>query len=238
MPFKTRVFGAGKLLMLVAALVGTYFVFGIVSMRLALKTREVTVPDLNGFTPNEAMTRLARLELALNVDDARRADAKVPAGRVVTQEPGAGSTTRRQRSVRIWLSSGAQAVPTLVGDTERSAQQRLSVEGLDLAGLAEIRSPLYPADVVVAQSVPPDGARGRVALLMNRGGSGASYLMPDLVGAPGDRAAEVLRSYGLRVAVVPSSSVAGVPAGTVVRQVPQAGFQILPSEAISLEVAQ
>jgi serine/threonine-protein kinase len=238
MPLKKRVFSIGKLLLLAAALVATYGIFGIVSMRLAIKSREVAVPDLAGYTPSEATTLVARLDLALIVDEGRRADAKVPAGRVVAQEPPAGSTTRRQRGIKVWLSSGAQAIPSLIGETERSAQQRLAQEGIPLGGLAEIRSPLYPADVVVAQAAPPDGPPGRVALLMNRGGSGPSYVMPDLVGAEGGRAAEVLRSYGFRVTVVASGAVPGTPAGTVLKQTPQAGYQVLPSEAVSLEVSQ
>jgi beta-lactam-binding protein with PASTA domain len=48
----------------------------------------------------------------------------------------------------------------------------------------------------------------------------------------------VLRSRGFRVAVVGDQPYPGVPAGVVLRQQPQAGFQISPGEPISLEVSR
>jgi beta-lactam-binding protein with PASTA domain len=77
-----------------------------------------------------------------------------------------------------------------------------------------------------------------VALLVNRGERDASYVMPDLIGVDGERAAELLRAKGFRVAVVGDHPYPGVPAGVVLRQNPQAGFQIAPGEAISLEVSR
>ena len=78
----------------------------------------------------------------------------------------------------------------------------------------------------------------QVALLINRGEKGASYVMPDLIGVNGERAAAVLRARGFRVAVVGSTPYPGVGAGIVIRQGPQAGFQIGPGEPISLEVSR
>ena len=34
----------------------------------------------------------------------RRLDPKIPAGRIALQEPRARTITRRQRSIRVWLS--------------------------------------------------------------------------------------------------------------------------------------
>jgi len=74
--------------------------------------------------------------------------------------------------------------------------------------------------------------------VVNRGERGASYVMPDLIGVNGDRAADILRSRSFRVAVVGSNPYPGVAAGVVIRQSPQAGFQIGPGEPISLEVSR
>jgi len=107
-----------------------------------------------------------------------------------------------------------------------------------LSDVAEIRSQAFAPDVIVAQTPPAKTAGGTVALLINRGESGASYVMPDLIGVNGDRAAEILRQRGFRVAVVGSNPYPGVAAGVVIRQSPQAGFQIAPGEPISLEVSR
>jgi eukaryotic-like serine/threonine-protein kinase len=240
MALRTRVWTAGKLIVLAAALVATYVLFLAASMRVALRAREVQVPDLTNRTANEASALASDLGLALKVDDTRRPDLKIGAGRVLAQEPAPGSVARRQRSVKIWLSAGQRAsiVPALVGETERTAQLRLAQDGLTLVGVSEIRSQGFAADVVVAQTPPAKSAAGRVALLVNRGERGASYVMPDLIGVNGDRAAEILRNRSFRVAVVGSNPYPGVAAGIVIRQSPQAGFQIGPGEPISLEVSR
>ena len=240
MAFKTRVWSAGKLLLLGGALLLTYVIFAAASMRYALKTREVVVPALAGKTVNEASATLADAGLNLRVEEGVRIDPKVPAGQVISQDPPAGVRTRRERSIKVWISAGARAtvVPVLIGESERTAQLRLQQEGLQLAASSEVRSGDYPAGTVIAQTPPGKTSGVQVSLLVNRGESGATYVMPDLIGVNGDRAADVLRVRGFRVAVVGDHPYPGVPAGIVLRQNPQAGFQISPGEPISLEVSR
>jgi beta-lactam-binding protein with PASTA domain len=240
MALRTRVFSAGKLVLLACALAATYVLFALASMRVALRTREVLVPDLANRTANDASALASNLGLTLKVDDTRRPDPRIPAGSVIAQEPTAGSTARRQRSIRVWLSTGQRAatVPMLVGETERAAQLRLSQDGLTLAAVSEVSSQELPSGVVVAQTPAAKTAASRVALLVSRGQRGESYVMPDLIGVNGDRAADVLRNRGFRVAVVGSNPYPGVAAGVVIRQSPQGGFQIGPGEPVSLEVSR
>jgi serine/threonine-protein kinase len=240
MAFRRRVWSAGKLLALVGALFATFLVFAAASMRIALRSREVTVPDLTDRTASEATTLAGNLGLTIRVDESRRMDARIGADRVLAQDPPAGTTTRRPRSVKVWLSAGPRAtrVPSLAGETERAATLRLAQDGLALASVAEIRSPSYPLDVVVAQDPAANTAAARVALLVNRAETGDTYVMPDLTGVSGDRAAQVLRGHGFRIAIVGSIPSPGTPPGIVVRQRPQAGFQIAPGEPISIEVSR
>lgn len=240
MALRTRVWGAGKLLLLGGALLATYVLFAAASMRLALRAREVQIPDLANRTANEATAIASDLGLAIKVDEAQRPDGKIGAGRVVTQDPPPGTTSRQQRSVRVWLSAGQRIaiVPPLVGETERTAQLRLAQGGLEVAAVSEIRTEAFPSDVVVAQEPAPKTAGTKVSLLVNRSEQSVTYVMPDLIGVNGDRAAEILRSHGFRVAVVGSTPYPGVAAGVVLRQSPQAGFQIAPGEPISIEVSR
>lgn len=240
MAFTTRVWGAGKLLLLGGALLLTYLLFAAAAMRLALKTRDVTVPELMGRSVNEASALLAHSGLALKVEEGARIDPKVPAGQILAQEPQAGVSTRRQRSVKVWISAGPRSlkVPAFVGESEPAARLRAQQNGLALSRIAEIRSADYQAGAVVAQSPPPETTSAHVALLVNRGERGTSYVMPDLIGVNGDRAADLLRAKGFRVAVVGEHPYPGVPAGIVLRQNPQGGFQIAPGEPISLEVSR
>jgi len=240
MALRTRVWSVGKLVLLGGGLIATYLLFAAAAMRVALRTREVQVPDFTSRTANEATALAADLGLTVKFDETRRPDPKIGAGRVLAQEPSAGSVARRQRSVKVWLSAGPRSaiVPLLIGETERSAQLRLAQDGLTLSDVSEIRSHTFTPGVIVAQTPPAKSAAGRVALLINRGERGASYVMPDLIGVNGDRAGDILRNRGFRVAVVGSTPYPGVAAGVVIRQSPQAGFQIGPGEPISLEVSR
>ena len=91
MALTTRVWGAGKLVLLGGGLLLTYVLFAAASMRLALKTRDVLVPTLAGRTVNEASAVLADAGLTLKVEEGSRIDPKVPAGQILAQEPQAGA---------------------------------------------------------------------------------------------------------------------------------------------------
>jgi beta-lactam-binding protein with PASTA domain len=240
MRFGTRVWGLGKFLLLVGALTATFFVFAAVAMRAALRAREVQVPTLVGSTVNDASQALADVGLTLRLDENQRPDDKVPPGRIMQQDPAAGVAARRQRTIRVWLSSGARSttVPPLVGQTERSARIRLDQDGLQMATVSEFRSPDYAADAVVAQDPAPAARAPGVSVLLNRGEQSTTYVMPDLIGMNGERAAEALRRRGFRVSIVGSQPYSGVPAGTVVRQQPAGGFRVGPADSISIEVSR
>lgn len=240
MSLRPRIWGAGKVLLLGGALLATFFVFAGISMRVAVRAREVTVPSLVGRPLEEASTLATAEGLTLRIDEARRPDAKIAAGHVLGQDPPAGATARRQRGVRVWVSSGPRAIvaPRLIGESERAAQIRLTQDGVTTATIAEIRDADYPPGVVVAQDPPPDTHTSEVHLLVNRGEDRITYVMPDLIGVNGERAADLLRAQGFRVSIVAQQSSPGIPPGVVIRQTPAGGYQVHPGDPISLEVSR
>jgi serine/threonine-protein kinase len=240
MPFHARVWGLSKFLLLVGALVATFLVFALVAMRVALRAREVRVPALVGVTVDGASKTVADLDLGLRIDPNQRPDDRVPAGSIAQQEPAPGDQIRRQRTIRVWISSGPRTttVPALVGQTERVVRTRLEEDGLAIAAVSEFRSPDYPADAIVAQDPAPSTRAPEVSVLVNRGEQATTYVMPDLIGTNGERAAEAMRTRGFRVSIVGSQPYPGVPTGTVVRQQPAGGFRVGPADPISLEVSR
>lgn len=238
-PLRTRVWGAGRLLIVSVALAVTFGTFFLTGMRVANRARDVRVPDLSGLTLVEATqtSRAAGLDLRV---ESRRPDATVPQDHILLQEPEAGSTLRRQRTIRVRVSDGQQApiVPVVVGQNERTAEMVLSDEKIEVGERVEIRTNAYATGVVVAQDPAPSQQSARVALLVNRGESGAGFVMPDVIGAQGARVVDVLRQRGFRVTVGAEVPYPGLPAGVVIRQTPQAGFQIDYGDAIVLEVSQ
>lgn len=240
MAFGARILKFGRFLLLVAALGATFLIFFGLALRVALRAREVQVPALVGITVNEATQAAAEHGLGIRIDENRRTSDTVAAGRIMGQEPPAGSQARRQRSVRVWVSSGPRTtvVPVLAGQTERTARLRLDQEGLAIGVVSEIRSADYTPDTVVAQNPAPRANAPEVALLVNRSEAPEAYVMPDVVGTEGVRAADVFRAQGLRVTFVPVQVVSGAVPGTVLRQHPAAGAPVVPGDPITFEVSR
>lgn len=240
MRFGTRMWGLGKFLVLVGALGLTFLIFFGLAMRVALRSREVEVPSLVGRTVSEATQMVAERGLGLRADENQRSDEKIPAGRIMQQDPPSGVQARSQRTIRVWVSAGPRTltVPELVGQTERTARIRLEQDGLQIASVTEFRSPDYLTDTIVQQDPPPQSRAPEVSLLVNRGEQAASYVMPDVIGTDGERAATALRARGFRVSIVGSQPYPGVPPGTIVRQQPPGGFQVGAADPISLEVSR
>src|SRR5262245_21104216 len=117
-PIRRRVWRTGRFLMLAAGLLVTFGVFFLASMKVAIRAREVKVPDLRGKSVTEAQAALNDAGLVIRMDEARRSDPKVPADHILSQEPDAGTVLRRQRAVRVRVSDG-QRDPVLpnVADT-------------------------------------------------------------------------------------------------------------------------
>ena len=234
MALTTRVWSAGKLLLLGGALLLTYVVFAAASMRVAIRTREVIVPTLTGQSVNQATAALAEAGLTLKVEEARRSDPKVPAGQILTQDPQPGVRTRRAAQ-RQGLGQRRAAVEHRAGcsSANRSARRSCACSrtGSSWPGSRKSGRRTTPPTSSSPRRRRHRAAGGRVSLLVNRGQRAATYVMPDLIGVNGDRAADLLRTRGFRAAVVGDHPYPGVPAGIVLRQNPQAGFQIAPGRA-------
>jgi len=240
MPSRFGVWSVGRLLLLAAALGGTFLLFFGVALRVALRARVVQVPTVVGKTVNDASQTLGALGLTLRIDPTRRADANVAANRIMLQDPPAGAAARAQRSIRVWLSAGPRTttVPELIGQTERTARIRMEQDGVELGSVSEFRSPDYAADAVVSQDPPSAVKAPKVSLLLNRGEASITYVMPDVIGMDGNRVSDALRAQGFRVTITGSQPYPGIPPDTVVRQQPQGGFRVAASDPISLEVSR
>jgi serine/threonine-protein kinase len=228
------------LLALALALVGTFGIFFLTALRVTTVAREVAVPDVRGLAVADAGRLLTDLGLAIRVDEIRRPSTEVPPDHVISQDPEPGTVTRRQRSVRVRLSDGLEGreVPDVAGTAERVADANLAEASVSVVSRAEIRTADYPVGSVVSTDPPSTERSSGVNLLINRGERSTTYVMPDLIGTNGRQAVGVLRARGFRAAIVAEVIYPGLPSGVVIRQTPQAGFQIAFGETISLEVSR
>ena len=95
MALSTRVWGAGKRLLLAGALVLTYFLFAAASMRLAIKTRDVVVPPLTRQDGQRSEHDPADSGLNLKVEETRRI------GRRRSRPARSSARTRSRASRRV-----------------------------------------------------------------------------------------------------------------------------------------
>ena len=195
-----RVF-AGALLLLVV-----FVLFAGLALRIALHGREVAIPDLAGLTVAQASEAALHSGLDLNIEN-KFYSRTVPAGRILSQSPAAGSRVRRGWQVRVTESLGPQQVtiPDVVGEPVREASLDLRKASLDLGTLAHLDAP-GDTDMVLSQTPPPDAGvdQPRVNLLLSQQGAGASdaFVMPSFVGMSWSSANRAAIALGLRVAAL------------------------------------
>jgi beta-lactam-binding protein with PASTA domain len=205
-----RIF-SGALSMLVV-----FVLFAGIALRLALHGREVAIPDLAGLTVAQASEAALHSGLDLNIED-KFYSRTVPAGRILSQAPAAGSRVRRGWQVRVTESLGPQQVtiPDVVGEPVREASLDLRKASLDLGTLAHIDAP-GDTDMVLSQTPPPDAGvdQPRVNLLLSQQGADASdaFAMPSFVGMSWASANRAAIALGLRVAAVGEMAPVTLPA--------------------------
>lgn len=236
---RARVWTAGRVLLLAVAVMVTFAAFFLTSMRVVTHAREVKVPDIRGKAVAEAQADLDRTGLTFKIDT-RRADDQVPADHVLSQDPLPGSVIRRERTIRVRVSNGKQApaVPDVVGQAERTAEVMLADAKIQVGSRAEIVSARYAADTVIGQDPSAKEQSAAVALLLNRGDARASFVMPDVIGTVAARAVDVLRQRGFRVTITGDMPYPGLPPGIVIRQTPQAGYQVEAGAPVQLETSR
>ena len=205
----------------ILAMILVMFLAGGITLRLALHAGEVRIPELAGLTVAEASDAALRGSLDLNIEN-RLYSTTVPAGRILSQAPAAGSKVRQGWQVRVVESLGPQQVtiPNVVGEPTHQATMDLRRDQLDLGTVIHMEAP-GSSDFVLAQNPPPDAGidQPRINLLLSSTASdtAAGFVMPSFVGMSFPVANHAAIALGLRVATIggmPSApSPAVVPGG-------------------------
>jgi beta-lactam-binding protein with PASTA domain len=226
------------------ALLVTVFVGAVwFGFRGAIVGRSVTVPDLTGKTPDEASQAARAVGLQLEEQEGRaRFDERVPRGRVLLQQPEAGSLAKPAQAVRVVLSLGARElrVPELAGLAPRAAALKLSREALELGPVSWYRDPTAPQGIVAQDpDAETPAAKGEtIRVLMSRGAPDARIVMPDFVGKDAQAARDRLEKFGFRVGSARFEAYDGVRPNTVLKQFPPAGYPLSNHEVVSLTVSR
>jgi len=228
---------------MIAILIVAAGVSAITAMRLAIRGKEVTVPVLIGKTEQEAAMILGDNSLQLRVVPNKRYSPGVPGGRIMNQDPPAGTRLKTSRNVKVLLSAGDRryAVPNLVGTSLRAAQLTLSQRNFILGTTSMTHTTSGAPQTIQQQDPQPgsqEGADPTVNILVSLGQVDHPYVMPDMVGKRLEQITPRIRTEGFQLGKVNYRKASGVEAGVVLEQQPQAGHRVLKSDAIDLEVSQ
>ena len=230
------------IVLMVAILGVAGIVSALTAMRFAIRGREVEVPPLSGKTSDQAKEILARNGLIFKVASSRFS-SDVPEGQIVAQIPPAGTRIKANRTVRVLVSLGEHrfAVPNLIGTSLRAAQLTLAQRKLALGKALYAHTPDGDSSTVVYQSPVPgtqEGADPSVDILISLGQPAEFYIMPDLIGKSADLVASRARNEGFHLGKINYRKYPGVEPGLVIQQKPQAGYRLIKSDIVLLDVSQ
>jgi len=224
-------------------LVLTVFVVSFfLAMRAEMRSSQVEVPDLSAMTLESARQKLAPLSLVLVVVEERN-DPRVASGRVIEQMPRPGASVRRGRKMKLIFSLGGRVleVPDLIGHAARAVAIELAQETFTPGDEARVNSYEREVGKVIAQ-VPAAGTRvvpnSRVHRLVSDGPPPATWIMPDLTGRTRDDAERWIKLCGFRRGAVRRLHEPDRAPGTVVAQLPLAGYPIRSKDIVELAVAE
>lgn len=231
-----------EMLAIAGALLGTAVLAAAISFTLAVRSNEVTVPDLTGSSLDGAREALSSNELQL-VLQGNRFDDSVPPDFIAIQTPAPGTALKKGRSIRVWVSLGPQrrTVPRIEGETLQSAQLTLEQSGFSLGRIVEIHSDVYAPETVVAQSpqaYEEVGDETVVSVLLSRGYLDDAFVMPDFIGHDYVDMLQQLSRGPLKVSQVRNVDYPGVPKNVVVRQTPPAGTKVYRRDRIILYLSK
>ena len=193
-------------------------------------TNSIKVPDLKGYTLEEAQSALNALGLGIQNAGTTSSDT-YPKGQIVSQTPDDGSTVEAHTTIEVVVSSGQGevAISSVVGMDETTAYNTLSN-----AGFVPVKEYAYDNTVeqgiVISQS-PDGGALGKegdsVKIVISRGPESAAgttgISVPKITGQTEEAARAALTAVGLTAGNVTSAYSDTVPEGQIISQSPAEG---------------
>ncbi|MFJ4967481.1 Stk1 family PASTA domain-containing Ser/Thr kinase [Streptomyces sp. NPDC088755] len=141
----------------------------------------------------------------------------------------------------VWYINSGQftQVPSLLGQSQKAAEQRLADTGLELKGVERVFSDTVERGSVVG-SDPASGDRirgnGSVKLVVSRGPE--IVRVPDVAGSSLGDARRSLKEVGLAPGMVTREFSQDVARGEVIRTEPRAGTDRHPDTAVALVVSK
>jgi beta-lactam-binding protein with PASTA domain len=201
---------------------------------LEVEAEPAKVPELHGRSQRDAERRLQRSKLLLGRVEQVLSDGKV--GRVVQQQPAAGTVVMTDTAVDIGVVAKSALVPDLRGKMLDEARRQVGQRKLRMAPLDYRITGNVQPDQVLSQH-PSPGTRvfsgSEVRLVVEA----QSRLVPSLIGQQRHEVESRLGALQLAVGRIQTRRVAHTEAGTVLEQRPASGSRVEPGSRVDLTLA-
>lgn len=224
----------GAVLLAAVAVVAAIFVFG-------GGKGKVVVPDLRGYTYEEAEQELESLGLEIEKGNEVFSD-EYEEGRIVSQSPKPDMEVKKGKSIRVNISkgSGMETVPNVIGMTESQAREALEAKGFQLGRVTEEESSQV-AGTVVRQS-PGSGTEAdsgsAVDIVIAKEVQKQQVPMPGLLGKSLASAQAAIENAGLTVGNVTYAYSSDYPEGQVMEQQYGSGTSLDKGTSVSIVISK
>jgi serine/threonine-protein kinase len=242
MSLRRRIRALFRLFLLFSVLLAAALISAVTTIRVVLRSNQVTIPNLIG-EPLERASRLAAgLGLEVKVED-RLYNEKYAANQIVSQLPAKGTQVKVGQHVHVLVGLGAPTVvvPDLRGSSMRAAQINATQRGLTVGDVVAVHWPGLALDEVVAQDPPASTAHVRrpaVNLLVSVGDPIQAYVCPRFVGMSLTEAKTIIEGSGFKLGQVTPVAGAPVLGGAILAQSPVPGSKISPGTSMEFQVAE
>ena len=200
---------------------------------------KISIPSIVGLSESDARKSIEPLGIRVAVVS-KAFSEDVPAGMVITSNPGGGGHLSKGGTVGVVISKGPERinVPTLAGMTPDAAATALTSAGLKVGSTTQSYSSTITNGMVIDGDPIAGTAVKRNSLVNILVSKGVQTLqLNSYVGQSGDQASNELTSAGFKVKSTFGYS-ESIPAGSVISQTPAGGAPIPVGSTVAIIVSQ
>lgn len=230
-----------KLIIIIAAVVAAILIGVVVAFATGiLGGKEIKAPDFRNMTFEEAQDAAKEYDIKVKKGDEVISE-EVEKGKIVSQDPEAGTTIKTGSTVKVNISKGLGDgdVPNLVGKMQDDLESYLEAAGFKLGTVTEEASE-EPEGTVLSQD-PEAGSTAEKGTAINvvvSDGSKAKAVMPYLVGKTLGDAQSALLNAGLTVGTISYDYSSTYAEGEVMWQQYDANAQLDKGTAVKIRVSK
>jgi eukaryotic-like serine/threonine-protein kinase len=195
----------------------------------------LTVPDVTTGNPTLAAAQARLVHVGFRVKQVSVESTTVPAGKVVSQSPAAGTLLTKGNTVTLDVANNLVTLPNVVGQTFEQGQQTLATLGVQVMRMDTPTTAQAP-DTVLAMTPTPNTKVQRGSVVTLTVAQAPQVSVPAVTGQDQVTASNTITQAGLQPAIVGQNSNT-VPAGKVIATNPAAGTMVAKGSTVQLFVS-